>query len=288
MSAFFDAWHYDGKSAVRRKVEVQIIGTQFFLLETERRHGPFAFSDVEYVTHKDDADVYGLKGADGWRLMLSGPVPTDLNAMLPAPRNYGGWVDRLGFGKAAVAFTLASAAAVAVVLLSPQWLAPLIPSSVDEKLGDALVGDFGGRFCSTPAGDAALKKLVASLDANPDAFELCRSEELDKLFARADREPMFLTNPIFQTPISWVNTADPGRVYNVQVRFDISETGRAENFDFIQHEGYYLSYPVLSALKQSKYLPAVKQGKPVRSSGNFIQVTFCLERSVRCQERSGN
>ena len=172
MPAFFDAWHYDGKSAVRRKVEVQIIGAHFFLLETERRHGPFTFSDVEYVTHKDDADVYGLKETDGWRLMLSGPVPTDLNAMLPARRNYGGWVDRLGFGKAAVAFTLASAAAVAVVLLSPQWLAPLIPSSVDEKLGDALVGDFGGRFCSTPAGDAALKKLVASLDANPDDLQV--------------------------------------------------------------------------------------------------------------------
>lgn len=172
MSAFFDAWHYDGKNAVRRKVEVQIIGRQFYLLETERRHGPFAFSEVEYVTHKDDADVYGLKEADGWRLMLSGPVPSDLSAMLPARRNYGGWVDRLGFGKAAVAFTLASAAAVAVVLLSPQWLAPLIPSSVDEKLGDALVGDFGGRFCSTPAGDAALKKLVASLDANPDDLQV--------------------------------------------------------------------------------------------------------------------
>jgi Zn-dependent protease with chaperone function len=172
MSAFFDAWHYDGKNAVRRKVEVQIIGRQFYLLETERRHGPFAFSDIEYVTHKDDADVYGLKETDGWRLMLSGPVPSDLSAMLPARRNYGGWVDRLGFGKAAVAFTLASAAAVAVVLLSPQWLAPLIPSSVDEKLGDALVGDFGGRFCSTPAGDAALKKLVASLDANPDDLQV--------------------------------------------------------------------------------------------------------------------
>lgn len=128
--------------------------------------------------------------------------------------------------------------------------------------------------------------LSAALDANPDAFELCRSEELDKLFARTDREPMFLTNPIFQTPISWVNTADPDRLYNVQVRFDISETGRAENFDFVQREGYYLSYPVLSALKQSKYLPAVKDGKPVRRSNNFIQVTFCLERGVRCEEDS--
>lgn len=126
--------------------------------------------------------------------------------------------------------------------------------------------------------------LSSALDADPDAFELCRGEELDKLFARTDREPMFLTNPIFQTPISWINTADPGRIYNVQVRFDISETGRAENFDFVQREGYYLSYPVLSALKKSKYLPAVKDGRPVRSSNNFIQVTFCLERGVRCEE----
>lgn len=130
--------------------------------------------------------------------------------------------------------------------------------------------------------------LSAALDAEPDAFELCRSEELDKLFARADREPMFLTNPIFQTPISWVNTADPGRVYSVGVRFDISETGRAENFDFVQREGYYLSYPVLSALRRSKYLPAVKDGRPVRSSNNFIQVTFCLERGARCEEDSGD
>ena len=168
MSAFFDAWHYDGKSAVKRKVEVQIIGPQFYLLETERRNGPFAFADVEYVTQQGEADVYGLKDRDGWRLMLAGPVPSDLTALLPAPRRYGGWVDRLGLGKAAIAFALTSAAAVAVVLLSPQWLAPLIPDSVDDRLGDALVGDFGGRFCHTPAGDAALKKLVNSLDDNPD------------------------------------------------------------------------------------------------------------------------
>jgi hypothetical protein len=129
--------------------------------------------------------------------------------------------------------------------------------------------------------------LSRSLDANPDAFELCRSEELDMLFARADRDPMFLSYPVFDPPSSWVNTADQGKVYTVQVHFDISETGRAENFNFVQREGYYLSYPVLSALKKSKYLPAVKDGKPVRRSKNFIQVTFCLDRGKRCEE-SGN
>jgi beta-barrel assembly-enhancing protease len=167
VSTFFDAWHYDGKSAVRRKVEVQTIGAQFFLLETERRHGPFAFTEMEYIQHKGDIDVYGLKNQDGWRLMLSGPVPDELAKKLPARRYYGGWIDRLGLGRAAIAFALTSAATVAIILLSPQWLAPLIPSSVDRTLGNALVGDFGGRFCHTPAGDAALKKLVASLDSNP-------------------------------------------------------------------------------------------------------------------------
>lgn len=167
MSAFFNLSHYDGKSALKRKVEVQIIGQQFFLLETERRHGPFAFADLQYVTRTGDNDVYGLSGIDGWRLLVSGPVPDELAALLPTPRKYGGWIDRLGFGKAAITFTLLSAAAVAVVLLSPQWLAPLIPSSLDKKLGDALVGDFGGRFCSTAAGDAALKKLVNALDDQP-------------------------------------------------------------------------------------------------------------------------
>lgn len=169
---FFDAWHYDGKSAVKRKVEVQTIGSQFFLLETERRYGPFLFADVEYVAHKGDADVFGLAGKDGWRLMLSGPVPQELAAMLPKRRRYGGWVDRLGLGKATVAFTLVSAAIVAIVLLSPQWLAPLVPASVDRKLGNALVGDFGGRFCHTPAGDAALRKMVASLDADPKDLQV--------------------------------------------------------------------------------------------------------------------
>lgn len=172
MAPFFDAWHYDGKSAVKRKVEVQVIGQQFFLLETERRHGPFAFADVQYVTQQGDVDVYGLADRDGWRLMLSGPVPNDICALLPSPRKYGRVVDRLGLGKAAIAFALTSAAAVAIVLFSPQWLAPLIPASVDNRLGDALVGDFGGRFCHTQAGDAALKKLVASLDASPGDLQV--------------------------------------------------------------------------------------------------------------------
>ncbi|MEP7349704.1 MAG: M48 family metallopeptidase [Sphingorhabdus sp.] len=172
MTGFFSAWHYDGESAVKRTVEIQTIANNFFLLEIERRHGPFAFADLHYVGERDGAEVYGLDEKDGWRLGFSGPVPADLADRLPVKRRYGGWIDRAGIGPAAASFAVVSAAVVAVVLLTPQWLAPLIPASVEQSMGDALVGDFGGRFCHTKAGSAALAKLVRLIDTNPQDLQV--------------------------------------------------------------------------------------------------------------------
>jgi beta-barrel assembly-enhancing protease len=172
MKVFFDAWHYDGVSAIRREVEVQSIGQQFFLLEKERRHGPFNFSDVKFLSQKGGTTIYGLDEKDGWRLGISGDVSGELAALLPPAKVYGGWIDKLGLGPASIAFAGISAAVVAVVLLSPQWLAPLVPSSVERSMGDALVGDFGGRFCDGKAGKAALAKMTKALDDNPKDLQV--------------------------------------------------------------------------------------------------------------------
>jgi Zn-dependent protease with chaperone function len=172
VKTFFSAWHFDGVSAVRRTVEIETIGRQFLLVEAERRHGPFDIADLKFVSQQRDAAVYGLNDIDGWRLGLDGHVPDELVAILPKPPKYGRWVDRIGLGPASVGFALVSAAVVAVVLLSPQWLAPLIPSSVEKTLGDGLVGDFGGRFCDTPKGKAALAKLTDALEKNNDDLQI--------------------------------------------------------------------------------------------------------------------
>jgi beta-barrel assembly-enhancing protease len=172
MSQFFSAWHFDGKTAIRRKVEVQTIGANFFLLETEQRHGPFPFEDLRHAGVQGGAEVYSLEGIDGWRLGLTGNVPAELAKFLPAKKKYGGFIDRIGLGPATLAFAAASVLTVAVVVLSPQWLAPLIPDSVDKRLGDALVGDFGGRFCDTPKGKTALNKMAKALDKNADDLQV--------------------------------------------------------------------------------------------------------------------
>jgi beta-barrel assembly-enhancing protease len=172
MTQFFSAWHFDGKTAVRRTVEVQTIGANFFLLETERRHGPFAFEELRYVGEQSGASVYKLDDVDGWRLGLSGTVPGALVPLLPKKRTYGGIIDRIGLGPASLTFAALSAITVAIVVWSPQWLAPLVPASVEKNLGDALVGDFGGRFCDTTQGKAALAKLTNSLDENPKDLQV--------------------------------------------------------------------------------------------------------------------
>ncbi len=172
MTQFFSAWHFDGKTAVRRVVEVQASGKHFTLIEPDRTHGPFGFAELHYVGEQSGAAVYRLDGDDGWRLGLTGPVPAELAPLLPATRKYGGFIDRIGLGPASIALALASVAVVAVVVMSPQWLAPLVPAGVEKKLGDAMVGDFGGRFCDAPKGRAALAKLTKSLDPKSDELQV--------------------------------------------------------------------------------------------------------------------
>ena len=169
---FFSVYFFDGKTAIKRKVEIQTIGKNFFLLEQERRHGPYSFEYMHFSSKRKNALSYSYEDIDGWRLTLAGPIPKDLIAQLPPERTYGSWIDKLGLGKASLAFIMASAAAIAIIFTAPQWLAPIIPQSLENRLGDALVGDFGGRICHTEQGKAALSKLTNSLDANPDDLQV--------------------------------------------------------------------------------------------------------------------
>lgn len=168
----YTAWFFDGNNAVRRNVDILVISQSFYLVENERRHGPFDFDALVYAGKQRTADVYGREGRDGWRLGITGDVPADIARRLPTKRRYGRWIDSIGFGPATITFAAISAAVVAVVMFSPQWLAPLIPSSAEKKIGEALVGDFGGRFCHTKAGDAALKKLAGKLDGNVSDLQI--------------------------------------------------------------------------------------------------------------------
>ncbi|WP_448663469.1 M48 family metallopeptidase [Sphingomonas sp. CJ20] len=170
MSAPSDAeaprvWHFDGRSAVRRAPVLVPQGDGFLLVEEGVADGPFAFADL--TAQPEVGAGYGLKGQPGWRIGFDTPPPPEIAARLPQGRRYGGVIDRIGLWPAAIGFALVSAVVVFVVSMTPALLVRLIPQSVEQRIGALMVGDFGGRTCSTEAGDAALMALSARLGISP-------------------------------------------------------------------------------------------------------------------------
>lgn len=159
------ASHYDGRSATRHAVRVRQGAGGFTLDGADVRSGPHAWSDVVALGAAGGRSIYGLKGVQGWRLIFDGPPPEDFAIHLPLPARYGRWVDRLGLTRAAIAFAVIAAGVVFVALQAPAWVAPFVPRSVENRLGDAMIGDFGGRFCRTAQGHRALEVLATKLGA---------------------------------------------------------------------------------------------------------------------------
>lgn len=158
---------YDGRSAVRRDVAVDTAGGQVIVRDADGGEETIAPSELTLVDRTTGGLTLARQGMDGWRLRVPPPLDPALDALFPKSYGYGRWIDRHGLWPAMIAFALASAATVTVGFFAPALLAPLVPDSVERAYGDALVGDFGGAYCSSPAGDAALAKLVGKLDANP-------------------------------------------------------------------------------------------------------------------------
>ena len=156
---------YDGQSALRRVGSIEWDADALLLRDCDggvaHRLPP---SDLAYVETTARHRVYAREGVPDFRLHLPRDLPPGLAAHLPANREYGGWVDRLGLARAAVIFAGVSAAAVALFMTAPGWLGPRVPAAWENRLGEAMVGDLGGRLCSTPQADAALEKLLAAVD----------------------------------------------------------------------------------------------------------------------------
>ncbi len=88
----------------------------------------------------------------------------DLRAALPGANRYGGWIDRVGLGKASVVLAAVAGAVLLIGHTAPLWIAPIIPPSWERNVGNAIVGDFGTLRCRSPKGQAALESLVERLD----------------------------------------------------------------------------------------------------------------------------
>jgi beta-barrel assembly-enhancing protease len=163
-------WLYDGRSGVRHAVELRLEQAGIHLFHDGDPLETVSVSELSVTDRSASGLVLARAGQAGWRLKLAAPVPAEIEALFPPGGGYGRWIDRIGLWRAAAAFTAVSAMAVTIGFLAPAMLAPLVPQAVEKLYGDALVGDFGGKYCSSAAGERALRRLATRLD--PRASEL--------------------------------------------------------------------------------------------------------------------
>ena len=157
-------WHFDGNSAVRRTGEIVVDGENFFLNIGGVTGERYRFSELVFRSERGNTRVYGLTGRRGWQIGFDAEVDPQVEVHLPRVEKFGRWIDRAGLIPAAIISVGLSAAALFLVVKSPDFLAPLVPLSWEKQLGDAMVGDFGGRFCNGPGGQEALDALVKRIE----------------------------------------------------------------------------------------------------------------------------
>jgi beta-barrel assembly-enhancing protease len=157
-------WHFDGSNAIRQSGEIIVDGERFRLNIGGVTGESYRFSDLVFRSERANTRVFGLTGRRGWQIGFDGEVDPEVEVHLPRVEKFGGWIDRAGLIPAAIISVGLSAAALFVIVKSPDFIAPLVPLSWEKQLGDAMIGDFGGRFCNGPGGQEALDALVKRIE----------------------------------------------------------------------------------------------------------------------------
>ena len=159
------ATYYDGINAERYTAEVVASGARSIRV-TPSNGEPFELDSDELAVTDEDRQqlVLSRRGLPGWRLILDQPVDSALRGAMPGTSRYGGWIDRIGLGKASLILAGIAGAVLLIGHTAPLWIAPIVPPSWERNVGDAIVGDFGDLRCRSPRGQEALDALVERLE----------------------------------------------------------------------------------------------------------------------------
>jgi len=165
-------WHYDGASAIRHEPFLIIEGDHFYLVEDTIPSAQYGLAQLVAREPVGGLPVYGLKGKTGWRIGFFEALPPALADVMPAPARYGGIIDRLGLLGALAIFAAITAITLLLLSRTPAIVAKLVPPSLERKLGDLMIGDFGNRFCNGPGGRDALAALTRRLQVKTGSVDI--------------------------------------------------------------------------------------------------------------------
>jgi beta-barrel assembly-enhancing protease len=166
------AWLYDGENALRHPVTVEASGSDLLIRFEDGDTLALAPSRLRHVESRSGHEVYGRPDAHGWRLGIPAADAGALAAVLPRQQRYGRLIDRIGLVPAILAGVLISGAVLYGGGKLPEWLAPHIPPAWEDRYGDTMVGDFGGKYCAGAGGQEALDKLARRISPGAEKLNI--------------------------------------------------------------------------------------------------------------------
>lgn len=153
------AWHYDGRSAVRHRVRARIGDGALTLIETGET------VPLERLRPAGDHRIpaYGLIDQPGWRIEFAAPIAPEFQALLPGQEKHGRLMDRFGVKLTIGIGAMLAVAALYLFAVGSAAVARLIPIGWEVAMGNMLSDRVEKGTCGTPAGRAALDRLVGEL-----------------------------------------------------------------------------------------------------------------------------
>ncbi len=168
---------YDGRSNAPRRVTL-CLGDTLQIFENGAFVAAWALADIRRVEGVGPVQrIRSLASAQGARLEIRN-LAFAAAIMRRCPLIAGEAQEETGAAWRILGWSLAAAASLAAIVwygvpLAADRLAPLVPRALERKIGDLADEQardtFKGKLCSTPAGQAALDKLVAALKTAPGA-----------------------------------------------------------------------------------------------------------------------
>ena len=170
LSESFAIWHYDGASALRHARRLVVEGGTHFRLidEAGASSDAVALTDLVPVETAGSDAVFGHRTRPGWRIGFFGGAPDELAHALPGARRYGGLIDRFGLWRSVGLFAVVALVALYFAAQTPALVAHLVPRALERRMGDLMLGDFGGRACARPEGVKMLRSLTQRLGVSDE------------------------------------------------------------------------------------------------------------------------
>ena len=158
-----DAVLYDGTTANRQEVQIEAVAGGLRLTHDDGSEETLAAGIVKRLGRDQDRLRLGRSDLDGWRLLLPISAEGAIEPVIGKEERYGRWIDRVGLLPALAGFGVLAAAVLVIGYVSPQLIAPHVPTSWERNVGDAIVGDFGENRCRGKEGQRVLDALVERL-----------------------------------------------------------------------------------------------------------------------------